>query len=78
MVALPKKTVCLVILKPSSMGGMRDLIKSKKTRGIPSPGSGVITKIVAADGMLCEVDEADLDWCREFCEVEVVDTKEVQ
>ena len=64
----------LVSLNPidKSIAGRRRLLKWEKPRAVPAPGRGPPAKQVFAGGMVCELDDADLDEARSFCDVEIL------
>lgn len=63
--------VHLVTLSPRErFAGMRRLLKWKSLRAVPD-GEGGRARHVLRDGMLCEIDDGDLEEARSFCDVTI-------
>lgn len=78
------KTVHLVLLRPkqgqASFRELRRILAWPKARSVPAPNpegdSLVLGRPIQDDGVLCEVDDADLAEACSLFEVEIVRTKE--
>lgn len=68
--------VHLAMLNPGdSMEGMRRLLKWGKLRDVPNRDGSGQSRQLFAEGMLCEIDDADLEEARSFCSVEILASK---
>ena len=66
----------LVMLTPHGFEEMRRLLKWDKVRGVPRPEGDAVGKLIYAEGMVCEIDDADLVEAGSFCQVRILSTKE--